>query len=122
MQIGCARVEQFEVIGELGHGAHGRAGGSHGVRLINGDRRRNTVDALNPRLVHAIEKLARVGRKRLDVATLTFGIERVEDERGFARARDPGDDDQFVQRQLERDVLEVILAGAVNSDAVWHAV
>ena len=68
------------MIVEFRHRADGRARRAHLVRLIDGDRGRNAVYRIDLRLVHAIEKLARVRRERFDVATLALGVERVEHE------------------------------------------
>src|SRR5204863_9741658 len=97
-----ARVEQLQVIGELRHRANGRARGAHRIGLIDGDRRRNALYAVDLRLVHPIKELTRVRREGLDVATLPFRVQRVEDERGFAGPRYPGHDDELVEGELER--------------------
>ena len=76
------------------------------------------VDRIDLRLVHAVEELPRVRRERLDVAALAFGVQRIEHQRRLARARNAGDDDQLVQRQRERQVLEIVLARAMNSNCV----
>ena len=104
---------------ELGHRAHRRARRAHRVGLVDRDRRRNAVDAIDLRLVHAVEELPRVRRERLDVAALTFGVQGVEDQRGLARPETPVTTISS-RRQLERQVLQVVLAGAVDRDGVGH--
>ena len=116
VQARGARVEELEVVGELGHGAHRRARGAHRVGLVDGDRRRDALDALGPRPVHALEELARVGREGLDVAALALGVEGVEGERALARAGDAGDDHQLAERQVEVDAAQVVLARAAHAD------
>ena len=64
------------------------------------------------------EELAGVGRQRLDVAALALGVDGVEGERRLARARQPGEDDELVARQLEVDVAQVVLAGAPDPNRV----
>src|SRR3990172_6271523 len=103
---------------QLGHGADGRARGAHRVGLVDRDRRRNAIDRIHLRLVHAVEEVARVGAEGLYVAPLAFGVQRVEHERGLARARDPGDDDQLAGRDRQREVLEIVLARAANANRV----
>src|SRR2546422_7553110 len=49
----------------------------------------------------------RVRAERFHVAPLPFGIERVEDERGLARARHPGDDDELAARDRQGQILQV---------------
>ena len=78
MQRGQSREHQLQVIVHLGHGAHGRPRGAHRVSLVDGDCRGNAFDAVNLRLVHAVEKLPRIRREGLDIAALTLGIQRVE--------------------------------------------
>jgi hypothetical protein len=85
-------------------------------RSFDRDRGRNAFDRVHLRLVHAVEELPRVGRERLDVAPLPLRVERVEHQRGLARARDAGHDDELGERQLEREVLEVVLARAADDD------
>ena len=64
------------------------------------------------------EELPRVGAQRLDVAALALGVDRVEGKARLAGAREPGDDDEGVARQLEVEVLEVVLAGPRDPDYV----
>src|SRR2546421_9985462 len=54
------------------------------------------------------------GRDGLDGASLRLGIERVEGQRRLPGAREPGDADQRVSRQPDGDVLQVVLARAVD--------
>ena len=119
VQHGGTREEQLQVVVELRHGADRRARGSHRVGLVDGDRGRDAVDAaclVEPWFVHPVEKLARVGRERLDVAALPFAVDGVEGERGLAGTAHPGDDVQLAEREVEIHALEIVLAGAANSD------
>src|SRR5207245_11389134 len=121
-----AREKKLEVVVQLGHRAYSRAGRTHGVGLVDGDRGGDPLDRVDLGLVHAVEELPRVGAESLDVAPLPFGGERVENERGFPRPRDAGHDDELVRRYLEREILEVVLAGAADDDrgvgaALQHA-
>ena len=116
IELRCAREQQLHVIVQFGHGADRGARGAHRVGLVDGDRGRDAVDAVDLRLVHAVEELARIGREGLDVAPLALGVERVEHERTLARSGHAGDHDQLVQRDGEAEVLEVVLARAVDED------
>ena len=68
---------------------------------------RQALDQIDVGLLHELQELPGVGRERLDVAPLAFGIERVEGERALARARKPGDDDERVARQIELRFLRL---------------
>src|SRR4029078_11531236 len=72
------------------------------------------VDRVDVRLLHQTEELARVSGQRLDVAALTLGVDRVEGKARLAGPGEAGDHDQRVARQLEVDVLEVVLPRATN--------
>ena len=113
-------VEQSQVVVDLGDGRDRRAGVLRGGLLLDRDRRREPLDRVHVGLVHLLEELARVGGERLDVAALPLGEEGVERERRLAGSRDAGDHDQPVARDVEVDVLEVVLAGAANRDHVSH--
>jgi hypothetical protein len=67
-------------------------------------------------LLHQLEELARIGRERLDIAALALGIDGVEGERGFARARQAGDHRERVARDVDVHALEVVLARAADGD------
>ena len=92
-----------------------------GRLLVDGDRRREPLDEVDVGLVHLAEELPGVGGERLDVAALALGEDRVERQAGLARAGQPGEDDEGVAREVERDVLEVVLAGATDDETVGHA-
>src|SRR5215471_15516760 len=87
--------EQFKMVVELRHRAHRGAGRFYRPALIDGNARRNTLNALHVRLVHPVQKLARVSRK-------TYA----------------SDDGKSVERNLQIEVLEVVLLGAANLDPV----
>src|SRR5690606_13052598 len=109
-----AGPEQPQVIVNLGGGADGRAGIADAVLLTDGDGRRNAVDTVDVRLLHALEELARVGRQRLDVPPLPLGVDGVEGQRGLAGPADPREDDQRARGQRQVDILEVVRTGAAD--------
>ena len=116
--IADARVEQAQVVVDLGDGADGRARVVRRRLLLDRDRRRQALDQVDVGLLHQLQELARVRRQRLDVAALALGVERVEGERALARAGQPGDHDQPVARQVEIEVLEVVRACAADADEI----
>ncbi len=69
------RPEQFQIIVNLGHGAYGGARALDGIRLFDGDGRRDAADVVHARLVHAVEELPHVRAKRFDVTPLAFGVD-----------------------------------------------
>ena len=79
-------VQHAQVIVDLRDGAHGRARAAAGGLLLDRNRRAQAVDRIHLRPLHLIQKLARVGRQRLDVAPLPLGVDRVEGQRRLARS------------------------------------
>ena len=111
-----ARPQQAHVVVDLGHRADGGAGVFRGGLLLDGDRRRQAVDAVDVGLAHQFEELAGVGGQRLDVAALALGVDRVERERGFAGAGQAGDHRQRVARNDDVDVLQIMFPRAAHVD------
>ena len=79
---------------------------------------RQALDEVDVGLVHLPEELTGVGRQRLDVPALALGEDRVERQGGLARAGQPGEHDHRVAGQLDRHVLEVVLAGPTDDELV----
>ena len=115
---GEAGEEEFEVIVDLGDCPDGRACGFDIVRLLDGDGRRDALDAVDARFVHAVEELPRVGREGFDVAALALGIDGVESEGRLARAARAGDDMEESAREIEIDAAEVVLARTADAEDV----
>src|SRR5436189_270471 len=57
---------------------------------------------------------AAIARSR--IVLVSSGIQRPERERRLSRPGDPGEDDQRIARDLDRDVLEVVLARPADAD------
>ena len=113
--------EQTQVIVDLGHRPHCRAGVARGGLLVDRDRRRKPFDGVHVGLVHLAQELPRIRRQRLHVAALALGVDRVERQRALARPGQARDDHERVARQRERDVLEVVLACPRDNDLVAAA-
>src|SRR5690606_18878988 len=84
--------------------------------LLDRDGRRQPFDQVDVGLLHQLQELPGVGRERLDIAALALRVEGVERERGLARTRQAGDHHEAFARNVEADVLEVVRAGAADSD------
>src|SRR5208282_1927270 len=108
------RVEQAQVIVDFGDGAYGRARTAAGGFLFDGNRRAEPIDRVDVGALHLIEKLAGVGGKRLYIAPLAFGIDRIESERGFAGAAQTRNDRQSIAGNLDVNILQVVLARAAH--------
>ncbi len=111
-----ARPQQPHVVVDLGDGADGGARIARGGFLLDGNGRRQPVDLVDVRLLHHLQELPRVGGQRLHVTALAFSIDGVERERGFSRPGKSGEHHELVARNLDVDVLEIMLARAVDRD------
>jgi len=115
-QLASAGEQEFEVVVQLGHRAHGGARAAHRVGLVDGDCGGHALHLVHRRFVHPVEKLARVGAEGFHIAPLPFGIERVEHEAGFARAAGAGDDGELASVDVQVQIPEVVLARAADAD------
>ena len=86
--------------------------------LLDGDGRREALDHVHIGLVQPPQELAGVSGEAFHITPLAFGVQRVERQRGFARAGHAGDDDELVARDIEIDVFQVVGARATDADAV----
>ena len=106
------------MVADLGHRPDGGAGGPDGIALLDGDGRRDVLDAVDRRLVHAVEELAGVRGEGLDVPALALGVQGVEGEGTLPGAAEAGDDHEPTGGDFEVEVLEIVLADAKEADAV----
>ncbi len=104
--------QQPQVIVDFRDGADRRSRIRGGGLLLDGDGRRQAVDQIDVRLLHLLEKLPGVGRQRLDIAALSFGVNRVEGKGRLARPGQAGNDRQLVPRNIDVDIAEVMNARA----------
>ena len=109
--MGCAYPGEKEsvVVVDLSNGTDCRTGVAVRGFLVDRDRGGETLDTVDIGLLHHPEKLARVGREGLHVATLSFGIDRVECEGGLARTRESRKHDEAVARDVHIQTLEIVL-------------
>ena len=103
-----AGEQQFEVVVDFSRRAHGRTGVARVDLLLDGDGRRDARDDIHVGFVDLPEELPGVGREALDVAALPLGENRVEGQRRLARAGESRHDDEFVVRNFDLDVAEVV--------------
>ncbi len=121
MRVARTRPEQPQEIVDLGGGAHGGPRRARGVLLLDRDGGREAVNEIDVGLLHALEELARIRRKRLDVAPLPLGVDRVERERTLARAGGSRDHRDGAPGDVEVDSPEVVLPRATDDQMGLHA-
>ncbi len=114
------REQQTQVVVNLGDGADRGARIVRRGLLFDRNGRRQTFDQVDVRLFHQLQELPGVRGEAFDVAPLPFRVERVKGKRRFARARQAGNHDELVTRQVETDVLQVVGTGPTDTD-LFHA-
>ncbi len=117
-----ARIQQAQIVVDLGDGADRGARVAVGGLLVDGDRGRQALDEVDVGLVHLTEELPGVRRQRLDVAPLALGEDGVEGQRRLAGPGQPGEHDQGITRQVEIDASQVVLTRTLDYQALSHAV
>ncbi len=117
---GDGAVQEAQVVVDFGDRRDDRARIARGRVLLDGDRRRETLDLLHVRLAQTVQELPRVGGKRLDVAPLALCVKRVEGERGLATAREARDDRQGVPGYRHVHAAQVVFARALDDYVAGH--
>src|SRR5258706_1496311 len=102
---------------DLGDRADRRSRVARRTLLVDRHRGREALDEVDVRLLHLTKELPGIGRERLDVTALSLGVDRVEGERRLPRSREACDDHELVARDLDVDVLEVVLPRALDVNA-----
>ena len=117
-RLADAGVEQAQVVVDLRDRGHGGAGVPAGGLLFDGDGRRQALDAVHVGLLHLVQELPGVGAEALHVAALPLGVEGVEGQAGLAAPGEAGDHHQAVAGEDQVEVLEVVLPGSLDVNAV----
>ena len=87
MRRAGAGKQQAQVVVDFGDGADRGTWVVAGGFLLDGNGGRQAFDQIHIGLVHALQKLPRIGREAFHIAALAFGIQRVKGQTGFARTR-----------------------------------
>ena len=109
-------VEQPQEVVDLGQRRDGALAAAAAGALLDRDRRRNAEDRIDVGTRSRLHELPRVRVQRFQVAALPFAEHDVERERRLARAGHARHDREAVARHLDVDVLQVVLARAVDGD------
>ena len=120
MRVADPGEQQPEIVVDLGDGADGGSRVPGGGFLVDRDRRRQSLDEVDVRLVHLAEELPGVGGQGLDIAPLPLGEDGVKGERRLPRTRQTGENHQRITRQGDVDVPQVVLAGSAHDQVVSH--
>ena len=112
--------EHAQVVVDFGDRAHGAATTGDGIALLDGNGGADAVDPVDIRLGQAGQELAGVGGQGFHVTALTLGVQGVENQGRFARAREARNRGQHAPGKIDIDVLQIVLAGAFDPDPFGH--
>ena len=107
--------QEPQVVVDFGDGPDRGPGIPADGLLLDGDGRREPLDGVDVGFFHETQELSRVGRKRLYVASLSFGVDRVEGQRRLTGPRESGDHDQSPAGEFHVDVPEVVFPGTADN-------
>src|SRR5438128_586141 len=102
-------VNDSKVIVNFGDSSCGGTRRARSSFLLDGNGGGEPLDGIDLGTFHLVKKLTGVGRKRFDITALALGVNGVKGERGFAGARKPGHHRETISRNIEADVLEIVL-------------
>ena len=103
---------------DLGRGADRALTAAARQPLLDGNSRRNAVHRIDFGPARRLHDAARVGVERFEVTPLPFVEQDVEGQRRLARAADAGDHTELAARNVDRQVLQVVLARVDDLDTV----
>ena len=108
------RIQKTHVIIDFRHSSHGRSGIPVRGLLINGNRRRQPLDAFHIRLLHLPQELSGVGGKRLHVSALSFCVDCIKGQGRFAGAGEPGKHHKFISGNVHREIFQIVFIRTAN--------
>lgn len=112
--------KQAEIVVSFRNSTDGTAGIVRGGFLVNGNGWRKALDIIHVRFIHDAQKLAGIATKTFYVSPLTLGVYSIESQRAFATPRHPGKNHQFVLRNLNVNVFEIVFPSPSNYYLVVH--
>ena len=114
------RIQQPQVVIHLRDRPHRQPRIPRRRLLVNRHRRTQPVDKIHIRLVHLTQELPRIRRQRLHIPPLPLRENRVKRQTRLPRPRQPGKHDHGIPRQLQRHILQVVLASPTDDDSFSH--
>ncbi|MNL06176.1 hypothetical protein D3C87_1268070 [compost metagenome] len=120
VRLADAGKEQAKGRVDIGGGPHRRVRAAAEALLIHHDRHAEVRDGVGVRLRVARQEIPDEHAEILVELPLGFRGDRIEDDRGLARARHPREDRDLTLGNVQIDVSQVVLARAPDLDAFLH--
>ena len=112
-------IEQTQEMINLRHCGDGGFLASSRGALFNRNRRRNTVNRVNVRRACGLHHGSSKGVERFQISALTFVEDQIKGQGGFTGTRDACDDGELVARDMERQVLQIVLTRIDDRDGIF---
>ena len=123
MHFSYLGVKNPQVIIDFCQSSHGRTRTPTDALLIDRDRRGEIFYLIHIRLSGGFEQVLRIGGKAFHIPPVPFGIDGIEGHGGFSRSGKTCDHDEFIARNIEIYVLEIVDAGSLDdylvSQLLW---
>ena len=113
------REHQPHDVQQLRRSAERAAHPGHARALMQRERRRNIAHLVDTRLLRLCHAPPRVRRQRFQIPPRPFGVEHAERERGLARSRNARNADDFMQRNVDGYILQIVHARPSDFDRQW---
>ena len=114
-------IKQPKIVINLRHRPHGGAGIAVGRFLVNGNGRRQALNAVHRRLLHLSQELSGIRGQALHISALSLRIDRIESQRTFSRSGKTRQNHHFISRYIHIQPLQIIFSGAADTDkfSLW---
>lgn len=103
---------------DLGDGRHGALAATAGVALLDADRGGDARDQVYLGTGKLLHELPGIGVHGIQKAPLPLGKEDVKRQRALAGSAHAGEHHELPPRNRHREILEVMLACALDEDAL----
>ena len=114
------RPKQTKIVIDFRCRSHGGTGVVRCCFLVNGDSRRQALDAVNVRFVHLPQKHSGVRRKAFYIAPLPLCINRIECQTGFSRTGKPRHHNQSISGQVNINIFQIVGSCSANRNRIPH--
>ena len=111
-----AREHETQIVEQLGGGSESGMHPGRGRALAQRDGSRHVQDLIHLCACGLTDAAARVGGKRLEIATTALRVQHAQGKRALSRSGYAGDADHLVQRDVDVDVLQVVDARTAHLD------
>lgn len=121
--VACqTREHQAKAVQKFRTGAEGTADARHSWALVERKCRRYVEDLVHRRFCRLGHAPTGIGGQRVQIPPGTFRVQDAKGKGGFPGSGDAGDSDDFVERDVDVDVFQVVDAGAADFYVGDHGV